>query len=80
MASFSELASRVDAELIAQILNAKEREKTATWGYAKDGTSQVFHLAPGESLPEGFADSPAKWVEPEAKKPEPPRPTITLRK
>ena len=64
MATFAELASRVDATLIADILAAKESEKTATWGYAADGKAEIFRLAPGERLPEGWVDSPAKVAAP----------------
>jgi hypothetical protein len=32
--------------------------KLPTFGYHADGRSQVFHLAPGETLPKGWADAP----------------------
>lgn len=36
-----------------------EKKTIPTWGYSKDG-DQIFELAPGEALPEGFVDHPAK--------------------
>lgn len=30
-----------------------------TWGYKPDGSAQIFNLAPGEALPEGWQASPA---------------------
>ena len=32
---------------------------TPTWGYSATEPAQIFHLAKGESLPEGWYDSPA---------------------
>lgn len=57
-----------------------ETEKVETlprWGYHKDGRSEIFNLKPGEKLPNGFTDSPAKfksdknsgWYEGEAAEP-----------
>lgn len=37
------------------------------WGYSKDD-ARIFDLPEGESLPEGYFDSPAKVVEEEPKK------------
>lgn len=38
---------------------AKDDETVPTWGYSKDG-DQIFDLAPGERLPAGYYDNPAK--------------------
>lgn len=51
---------------------------TPTWGYrATDGTAELFHLAPGEALPAGYVDSPAKVGAPE---PAPVKPASKARK
>jgi hypothetical protein len=35
--------------------------KTPTWGYRRtDGEGQIFWLADGETLPDGFENTPAK--------------------
>lgn len=34
-------------------------ETVPTWGYCADGEAKIFDLAPGESLPSGWADTPA---------------------
>lgn len=36
-----------------------DKKTVATWGYSKDG-DEIFDLAPGEALPDGFFDHPAK--------------------
>ena len=33
--------------------------KVPTWGYHADGRAEIFRLAPGEALPDGWTDSPA---------------------
>jgi len=35
-----------------------------TWGYKPDGAAQIFDLAPGEGLPDGWHDSPACITDP----------------
>ncbi|MEN3229187.1 hypothetical protein PUR21_16340 [Methylorubrum rhodesianum] len=35
-----------------------------TWGYQPDGSAQIFDLAPGEGLPEGWHGSPACITDP----------------
>ncbi|WHQ72528.1 hypothetical protein [Methylorubrum extorquens] len=35
-----------------------------TWGYKPDGAAQIFDLAPGERLPDGWHDSPACITDP----------------
>ncbi|GAA0267245.1 hypothetical protein LNAOJCKE_2990 [Methylorubrum aminovorans] len=35
-----------------------------TWGYKPDGSGQIFDLAPGEGLPDGWHDSPACITDP----------------
>ena len=35
---------------------------TPTWGYAKDGTAKLYELEDGETLPIGWADTPAYWT------------------
>ncbi|MDV2984161.1 UNVERIFIED_CONTAM: hypothetical protein Q9R58_07590 [Methylobacteriaceae bacterium AG10] len=35
-----------------------------TWGYRPDGAAQIFDLAPGEGLPDGWHDSPACITDP----------------
>ena len=44
-------------------------DKVPTWGYSAEG-ARLFDLAPGEGLPPGWSDSPAK-VESETAAPEP---------
>ena len=39
-------------------------ELVPTWGYAADGKAQLFQLASGEALPQGWADHPNKWKTP----------------
>jgi hypothetical protein len=36
-----------------------QAETIPTWGYSATDPAQIFHLAKGESLPEGWHDSPA---------------------
>jgi hypothetical protein len=36
-----------------------DEKTTPTWGYSK-GDSQIFDLKPGENLPSGYYDNPAK--------------------
>lgn len=38
---------------------ADEKKIVPTWGYSAEG-SRIFSLEEGESLPEGWVDSPAK--------------------
>lgn len=38
---------------------AKDDDTIPTWGYSKND-SQIFDLKPGESLPAGYYDNPAK--------------------
>jgi len=33
-----------------------------TWGYHPKEPARIFHLSEGESLPEGWADTPAAFV------------------
>ncbi|MCC0807513.1 hypothetical protein FPV16_14955 [Methylobacterium sp. W2] len=35
-----------------------------TWGYKSDGSAEIFDLAPGEGLPEGWEASPTCIVDP----------------
>lgn len=35
-----------------------------TWGYRPNGEAQIFDLAPGEGLPDGWHDSPACIIDP----------------
>lgn len=35
-----------------------------TWGYKPDGSAQIFDLAPGEGLPDGWQGSPACIADP----------------
>ena len=35
-----------------------------TWGYRPDGSAQIFDLAPGKGLPDGWHDSPACITDP----------------
>lgn len=37
-----------------------------TWGYSADGSAQIFNLADGEGLPDGWADTPATFEASEA--------------
>lgn len=39
-----------------------DERKIPTWGY-KDGEGKIFQLSPGESLPAGWADSPAPMAQ-----------------
>lgn len=34
-----------------------------TWGYKPDGSAEIFNLAPGEALPDGWQSSPACIVD-----------------
>lgn len=34
-------------------------ETQSTWGYRPDGSAEIFELAPGQSLPDGWETSPA---------------------
>jgi hypothetical protein len=36
-----------------------QAETIPTWGYSATEPAQIFHLPKGESLPEGWHDSPA---------------------
>lgn len=44
---------------------AEPEGTTPTWGYHRDGRSQLFNLKPGERLPEGWADAPAPGMHPQ---------------
>jgi uncharacterized protein YhaN len=37
-------------------------DKTPTWGYHAVEPARIFHLAPSEKLPEGWADTPAAFA------------------
>lgn len=52
--------------------NPVKAETVPTWGYAADGRSQIFQLAPDEALPDGWSDAPVA-VEPEPEAPAKPR-------
>ena len=39
-------------------------ETIATWGYKPDGSAQIFDLAPGADLPEGWSPSPSVITDP----------------
>lgn len=39
-------------------------KKTPTWGYHPVEPSRIFHLKPGEKLPEGWHDAPVPQEEP----------------
>lgn len=39
-------------------------ETNPTWGYMPDGSAQIFDLAPGADLPEGWSPSPSVITDP----------------
>ena len=39
----------------------KEAKTIPTWGYNKDGEGKIFDLKEGGDMPQGWADSPAKF-------------------
>ena len=62
--------------------------KTPQWGYRRsDGEGQIFWLDPGQALPDGYEDTPAKCgpnavepLKPKAAEAPPAKPTLKLRK
>jgi septal ring factor EnvC (AmiA/AmiB activator) len=45
---------------------ADETKKVPTWGYHAVEPARIFHLKPGEKLPEGWADTPAAFANAQA--------------
>lgn len=44
---------------------SEEQKTTPTYGYHRTKEPQIFDLAEGESLPRGWADTPAAFEKPE---------------
>lgn len=42
---------------------SSEGNTIPTWGYASGGDAKIFDLEPGEALPDGWADTPAAWLD-----------------
>lgn len=42
---------------------SSEGNTIPTWGYASSGDARIFDLEPGEALPDGWADTPAAWLD-----------------